>query len=306
MAGGQKYYITPQYGLLGNYLEPAMAMLSGAVAEPVAGLAGLLALPGGPDAAGDMVRKVRQSLTYQPRTQEGIDLSRSISESYPVQFLGQAVQYVPDAVYEMTKSPLAGAAAAAAQEGLLGLVGGRVSGVVRHPSGGLLGQPLNAAHFQRGALNTERVFGLADEVSDELRRRGLNVNVERSRNDYGRSAYISASFEDAGQTKTLPPVRVSDHGTGAARTGKYIHIQDDISPYDAADKVISEAELMRQTAKELAAAKADATRLALGMTGDRSKDFDAAMIWARSKFPGASKKTIQQKAQEKMVEAGYR
>lgn len=51
--------------------ETAGAMLSGALAEPVAGIAGLASLPFVGSEAGDVVRRVREALTYTPKTPEG-------------------------------------------------------------------------------------------------------------------------------------------------------------------------------------------------------------------------------------------
>jgi hypothetical protein len=79
--------------------EAAMQMASATVAEPLAGLAGIGAaiMPGG-KSGGQMVRDVRQSLTYQPRSPEGQAM------------LPNAVQSVADATPGAIKQPVMGAA----------------------------------------------------------------------------------------------------------------------------------------------------------------------------------------------------
>jgi hypothetical protein len=51
--------------------EPAAAMATGMLAEPVSGIVGMAALPFGADVAANAVRKTQQGLTYQPRTEAG-------------------------------------------------------------------------------------------------------------------------------------------------------------------------------------------------------------------------------------------
>jgi hypothetical protein len=51
--------------------EPAAAMATGMLAEPVSGIVGMAALPFGVDVAANAVRKTQQGLTYQTRTEAG-------------------------------------------------------------------------------------------------------------------------------------------------------------------------------------------------------------------------------------------
>jgi hypothetical protein len=51
--------------------EPAAAMATGMLAEPVSGIVGMAALPFGADVAANAVRNTQQGLTYQPRTEAG-------------------------------------------------------------------------------------------------------------------------------------------------------------------------------------------------------------------------------------------
>ena len=60
----------PQGLSLGNVLEPSAAIVTGAVTEPVAGLAGLASLPFAGEGAGDVVKRVRESTTI-PLSSEG-------------------------------------------------------------------------------------------------------------------------------------------------------------------------------------------------------------------------------------------
>jgi hypothetical protein len=144
-----------------RYAEPAMTMLSGAVAEPISGLVGLTALPFGADVASSVIDRTQQALTYQPRTELGqtglqdfTELLAPVSEAFE-----GASSYLGDTAYEATGSPGLAAAAysmpTAAME-LLGLKGARLAG-----DAGMLGKQYEVSGIgdtglsqgQRGAVS---------------------------------------------------------------------------------------------------------------------------------------------------------
>lgn len=98
--------------------ESAASIISGAVAEPIAGIVGLAdaANPFAPEGAGgERVRQVREALTYQPRTEEGIAEQQAVGEALaPV---GEAIAGLEESVGEgalsLTGSPTIAAAAQA-------------------------------------------------------------------------------------------------------------------------------------------------------------------------------------------------
>jgi len=69
-------------GFLGaSVIEPAATMISGAIAEPIAGLSGLGALPfDDTEKATANIEAVRNALTYIPRTKEGMESLKGIAE----------------------------------------------------------------------------------------------------------------------------------------------------------------------------------------------------------------------------------
>lgn len=110
-------------GLLGKlwerYEAPA-SVLTGMLAQPVSGLAGLLAMPGGSDIAARAVRKTQDALTYQPRSQTGQN---------QMQALGRLMQPVENAMNAVGDAGYA--------------VGGPVGGALARvlPEAALLGRP---------------------------------------------------------------------------------------------------------------------------------------------------------------------
>lgn len=104
----------PTGDLLDAVIEPIMSLGSGALATPVAGLAGLGAAAGRglglTDAMyGDVIRRVQEAGTYQPRTTAGQVATDIVS--YPLQKLAQGANWVGEKVAERSGSPALGAAA---------------------------------------------------------------------------------------------------------------------------------------------------------------------------------------------------
>lgn len=110
-----------------RYGEPALGLLSGAAAEPIAGWAGLLS--GNPD----NVAATRNALTYQPRTEQGQQgmnalanalmsaKTTMVDDNPPVNMLVNALRNGADYVGE--RSPLAGALLSAAPAAAMAFAG---------------------------------------------------------------------------------------------------------------------------------------------------------------------------------------
>ena len=147
-----------------SILEPAATIASGIVAEPVAGLAGIAALPLGADKAATAVETVRDKLTFEPRSAEGkAGLDAVGSALAPI---GEALEGVSrgagDFVLDKTGSPLLAAAAHSAPTLALELLG--LKGANQLGKAGKLGQQLEFGDIgsqgigkQRGAVSVGKV-----------------------------------------------------------------------------------------------------------------------------------------------------
>lgn len=107
----------PSSPLTEGVSEAATNFATGAIAAPIAGLAGLGAMAtnamGMTDTpAADVVRGVQGALTYQPRTQAGQKTAGAIA--YPFEKLAQGADYVGGKVAEVSDSPALGAGVNAA------------------------------------------------------------------------------------------------------------------------------------------------------------------------------------------------
>jgi len=123
-------------------IETAMTIGSSIIAEPVAGVAGLVTGFGatagqffGGDLAGakpadlakQAVEATRQALTFQPRTRQGQEALQDIGESAPVKFLVDNLQgaeeFLGDVTFEITGSAEAAALATTAPSAALEAIG---------------------------------------------------------------------------------------------------------------------------------------------------------------------------------------
>jgi len=104
---------------IGAVLEPAATMLTGALAEPAAGIAGIFGAAGArsPEdasrAGAEAVEATREALTYKPKTEAGKKGLQAVGEVLkPVgEALKSAETFLGDETFEATKSPALAAAA---------------------------------------------------------------------------------------------------------------------------------------------------------------------------------------------------
>ena len=116
-----------------RFLEPAQTMITGAIAEPIAGLAGIaqainpFAEPGAGERA---VAATREALTFLPRTEEGQAGLEAVGETLaPIgEAFEEAETFLGEKTFEATGSPLLAAAAASiptAATELIGIAAGK-------------------------------------------------------------------------------------------------------------------------------------------------------------------------------------
>lgn len=112
-------------------VDAGLSVASSMIAEPVAGLAGLVSAPFmGVDDAVENIDSVREALTYQPRTQQGQSNLEALGGLLaPIgDLFNSASQATGDAAYELFgESPTAGAIGAAVPEAIASLVPGTLA-----------------------------------------------------------------------------------------------------------------------------------------------------------------------------------
>lgn len=127
-------------GILGSY-EGAASVGSGILAQPISGLAGILALPGGPEKAAAAVRGTQNALTYQPRTGAGQNALRTF---------GNAMEPVSNALLRVQQ------ASGDAGYAMGGPVGGMLGATL--PDAAMMALPLGAraGSMSPAVLNKQR------------------------------------------------------------------------------------------------------------------------------------------------------
>lgn len=150
------------------------------VAEPLSGLAGIAALPFGAEASSNVISGVQDSLTYQPRTNQGKDALQSLGQTLaPVgeAFTG-ASEFLGDKAFDATGSPTLAAAAYSVPTlalEALGLKGARSFNTGKALEFGDIGtQASRAGGRQRGILGGVK----AQKAMAELKRRGVDFDSQ--------------------------------------------------------------------------------------------------------------------------------
>jgi hypothetical protein len=150
-------------------VEPLATMVTGAVAEPLAGLAGIIQAANpfaDPGAGARAVEATREALTFQPRTEAGKEGLQAVGEVVaPVaEGLETAEKFLGDTAFEATGSPTLAAAATTIPAALLEVVG------VAGAKGGLkasakLKQAREASKAQRSVVESAPSIEQLKEVS---------------------------------------------------------------------------------------------------------------------------------------------
>ena len=174
-------------------IEPAATFASGLVAEPAAGIAGLGAMGineiynffkggGRPSAevGEDVINAMRNTLTYQPETQSGIESMQAIGEALaPVgEFIGDVERGAGDIAYEAGgQSPLAGALGTTAPTAAMTAMGLR---------------PFRSFMKQASGLNR-----VAKAVQDASQGRAVNKMIKRAAPSAPQLKKVSGNIYDA-------------------------------------------------------------------------------------------------------------
>jgi hypothetical protein len=111
-----------------TFVEPALTLATGAIAEPVAGLVGLgAAALGGAEAGARAVEETRQALTFQPPSARGQAGLQAVGEALqPVTEAIEAVETgLGDLAFEATGSPLVASLATTVPTAILSALGVR-------------------------------------------------------------------------------------------------------------------------------------------------------------------------------------
>lgn len=176
----QTGFIAPDTSLKPGGEEALGTMMSGMVAEPLAGLAGLLSLPF-TDAgqAEKNIEAVRDALTFIPRSEAGMQQLQRIAET--LQPVGEAMQTAEQATggaaFEATGSPLAGAVGATVPTAALEAAG---LGVIRR--GARAAKSADAAAQARKAADAADIKRVREtlDVKDETQ---AAVNAAKPKTD---------------------------------------------------------------------------------------------------------------------------
>jgi hypothetical protein len=172
-----------------GFIEPAATLISGAIAEPLAGLAGLgrAAFAPSPEAAvergKEAVQTTREALTFQPRTEAGQESLEAVGGVLePVgRVLQEAETFLGDETFEATGSPALAAAATTIPTVLIEVMGLAASkGVVKGAAKTrrLAESRAIKKNIVRAAPEIDEIKNVSSGLYTELRESGINVKPE--------------------------------------------------------------------------------------------------------------------------------
>lgn len=154
-------------GFLGaGVIEPAIAVATGAIAEPIAGIAGIAQAinPLAPEGAGaQAVEATREALTFQPRTQAGQAGLQAVGETLqPVTEALQTAEQVAGEAGFQAGGPVGGAIGAAVPTALL-----EATGLAAPAAAGKAVGRLSKTQAKKGADLTDEVERLREPTPEE-------------------------------------------------------------------------------------------------------------------------------------------
>lgn len=159
-------------------LETVGTVVSGALAEPVAGISGLATgvLTQDPAAAAAVVEGVRERLTFEPRTPAGQEQLQAVGEFIQpaAEVFTGAEQALGGATLEATGSPALAAVAATIPTALLEIVGAAsAKGITKLKTGA----DLNRA-IQQATPSVDQLKNASRQVFKEISDQGITVKLE--------------------------------------------------------------------------------------------------------------------------------
>jgi len=168
-------------------LENIASLVSGAIAEPIAGLAGIGAQIGeslglaDQGAATRTIEAVREAATFAPRTETGQEQQQAIGEALaPVaEALGGAEDFLGDTAFELTGSPAIAAAAKSLPTAVLEILGFKGSKTLTRPAKGLApSKKLVTESIVESAPEIEQLKQVSRSVYKEIDDAGVTVKAE--------------------------------------------------------------------------------------------------------------------------------
>ena len=234
--------------------ENIVSFVSGAIAEPIAGLSGIAASLFGDDqfAGADTVEAVKSSGTYQPRTATGQEIQQNLGRALtPV---GEAISSTEDflggGTLELTGSPMLAAAAATAPTAaleLLGLKGSRL-GRSKIPDAEVKRSPIEGGKFTDTDIQATRGEQLqatgSDGSFDQLKEEQFLLEQSGDAGDELRSFKAIQSEEIKKYLSDVAPESASDLGQSVKDA---IDLRNNSARYKRAEAYNKLAEVTKDT-----------------------------------------------------------
>lgn len=191
-----------------SVVEPAATLVTGAIAEPVAGLAGLAVAPfSGSERAAETVSATREALTFKPRSEEGTRGLQAVGNALaPVaETLKDAEKFLGDSAFESTGSPAVAAAASTIPTVILELLGiASAKGTIK--ASNEIAKAANKAEIKKAVVESapdiDQLKSVSRDIYKELDESGVTLRPKAFK---GLENRVRVAAEKAGFDKDLTP-----------------------------------------------------------------------------------------------------
>ena len=264
--------------------ELAASLVTGAIAEPVSGIAGLAASPFiGGERAGQLVEDIQQAITFQPRTATAQAEARALGESPVVQVLSQGLEGAErigagagEFVGELVGAPGVGhAIGTAIPTAILDVIG--IKGVGRVRSARLARKHL-AEQIKLGVPNVDRVTKQLNAAGDIVTSKSSKQAVSNLSKFIGREKaieYVSVleNMSDASKAQVNKMLDIIDRGKKEPLF-KQANRPSDVLGKAVANRAVDIAKINKKASREIGEASnaLKSTRVDISAASDQFFD----------------------------------
>ncbi len=264
--------------------ELAASLVTGAIAEPVSGIAGLAASPFiGGERAGQLVEDIQQAITFQPRTATAQAEARALGESPVVQVLSQGLEGAErigagagEFVGELVGAPGVGhAIGTAIPTAILDVIG--IKGVGRVRSARLARKHL-AEQIKLGVPNVDRVTKQLNAAGDIVTSKSSKQAVSNLSKFIGREKAIESvsvleNMSDASKAQVNKMLDIIDRGKKEPLF-KQANRPSDVLGKAVANRAVDIAKINKKASREIGEASdtLKSTRVDISAASDQFFD----------------------------------
>lgn len=166
-----------------SVVEPVTTLTTGAIAEPLAGIAGIAkTITSGADEGAKTVEAIREALTYKPRTVAGQEALQTVGETLAPVAKGMDLLDFSEEIFDITGSPLAASIFATLPTAAMELAGIKGAPAIRRLRKAAKKEKVLIKEAKKAVVdntpNVEKLKGASQELYKSLDDSNIKVNIQ--------------------------------------------------------------------------------------------------------------------------------